>query len=338
MALQGDLDSFALPDVLRLLAGTAKTGRLEVTSSATNGEMWLLEGDLVGGQVDVAPHAARAADVVFELIRLDDGSFVFEEGERLVDGGERCPVDEAIGAAQDLVSEWAEVEAVVPTVQAPVRLVAEIDGDSVTVAAAQWRVLAAIGDATTVGSLGNRFELTDLVASRQVKDLIESGLAELGEMPAEDQNHDDAGTTMADTDDAGDDDPEPAAEADLSILRADDRPVLLEDGDDADLPEPLPDAGTTFDVDLDHLGTVDGRSFESFEVPTPPAEPAAAEVAPDQFSPDEVASDETWASFDQPPSVVGAVEDGAVEDGAVEDEATDEDRDSLMRFLSTVEP
>lgn len=310
MALQGDLDSFALPDVLRLLAGTTKTGRLAVTSAGTDGEMWLLDGDLVGGRVDAAPHATRPADVVFELIRLHDGSFVFDEGERLVDGADRSPVDEAIATAQDLVVEWAEVESVVPTIQAPVRLVAELDGESVTVGAGQWRILAAIGDDTTVRSLGDRFELTDLVVSRQVKDLVEAGLAELDEAPAtavadevaeagpvDDPDEDEAAAAAMELEPASEHEHEPVAEENLSILRPDEAPVLLEDSDDAHLPEPLPGAGTTFGTDLDELdmdqpGTVDGRSFEAFDAP---AEGNEAEDA-------------------------------------------DEDRDSLMRFLSTVEP
>lgn len=41
MALQGDLDSFALPDVLRLLSTTTKGGRLAVASRIGSGEVWL---------------------------------------------------------------------------------------------------------------------------------------------------------------------------------------------------------------------------------------------------------------------------------------------------------
>ena len=41
MALQGTLETFALPDVLRLLASTHKTGRLRLTGAAGSGSLWL---------------------------------------------------------------------------------------------------------------------------------------------------------------------------------------------------------------------------------------------------------------------------------------------------------
>src|SRR3954466_6067627 len=86
VALQGDLSSFTLPDVLRLLAGTGKSGSLEVSSPPATGEVWLREGGVVGGMVSTAPHAVRPADVVLEQLRLDGGTFVFDDNEDIDDG------------------------------------------------------------------------------------------------------------------------------------------------------------------------------------------------------------------------------------------------------------
>ena len=41
VALQGTLDTFALPDVLRLLAATKKTGRLRITGGRGTGSVWV---------------------------------------------------------------------------------------------------------------------------------------------------------------------------------------------------------------------------------------------------------------------------------------------------------
>ncbi len=261
MALQGDLSSFALPDVLRLLAGTAKTGRLVVSGPASDGEVWLLDGDLVGGSVAAAPHADRPADLLFELLRFDAGSFVFDDGEQSADGGERSSVDDAIGAAEALVVEWAEVEALVPSVHAWISLSAELPSKETTISATQWRTLAAIAGGSTVRALGDRFVQTDLAVSRQVMGLLESGLVELGEAPvaAAPAEVSALGSTL------------PVADAlahDLALLSAEDGPVVLETRDDALLPEPLPGVGTTFVGELDALGTVDGRSSEAMEAET----------------------------------------------------------------------
>lgn len=373
MALQGDLSSFALPDVLRLLAGTAKTGRLGVSASHGTGEVWLCEGDLVGGAVSTSQHAKHAADVVFELLRFDEGSFVFDDGEEPHEPGEASGVDEAISAAQALLVEWTEVEAVVPSMNSWVSLVTELDGTEVTVTAPQWKLLAALGGGATVRALGNRFQITDLKISRRVKGLVEAGLVELGE-PVDDQE---------DTrfDDGGAESLAHALAGDLALLSAEAGPVVMESHKDALLPEPLPGEGTTFAGDIDVLGTVDGRTFESIEAeaalaadPTPSWAPSVNEdasgveaerVAYDsEMSPlpaDEDSADDfaaAWAAealSSEPPAddeVAGetvAVAETDIEAGAeteaeiapevgADPAAKSDERGSLLKFLSSVKP
>lgn len=330
MALHGDLDSFALPDVLRLLAGTGKTGRLAVTAEPTSGEVWLLDGDLVGGRIDTAPHASESADVVFELMRLETGAFVFEDGERLVDGAERARVNDALEVAEAMVADWVDVETVVPSVHVTVGMVTEIDSETVTVTSGQWRLLAAMGTDTTVRTLGDRFVMTDLSVCREVKGLVEAGLAELGAVVAAD-----AAVEGDDDEDIADLHPEvderhleldgpPPALDDLAILQDVDAAVVMETSDDAHLPEPLPRDGTTFAADMAGLGTVDGRSFESFEEPV--AAPGSESVAASN-------NDETWASF----NALDASSEPESEIEAEDEPEVDVDRGSLMRFLSQVD-
>ena len=57
MALQGSLDTFALPDVLRLLAATAKTGRLRIEGDGGRGNVWLRDGTVPSGTDNGLPRA-----------------------------------------------------------------------------------------------------------------------------------------------------------------------------------------------------------------------------------------------------------------------------------------
>ena len=82
MALQGDLSSFALPEVLRLLAGTAKSGRLEVHGPGTSGELGLLGGGIAHGELHGAARSSEPGEVLFELLR--QGVRPFEELERYI--------------------------------------------------------------------------------------------------------------------------------------------------------------------------------------------------------------------------------------------------------------
>src|SRR5260221_12280621 len=81
VALQGTLDTFALPDVLRLLASTKKTGRLVITGTRGSGSVWVDGGSVVGTDATGAVPDADAVAVLFELLRFGgDGSFTFEAG------------------------------------------------------------------------------------------------------------------------------------------------------------------------------------------------------------------------------------------------------------------
>lgn len=273
MGLQGDLQSFALNDVLRLLAGTAKSGRLAVAADDRTGDLWLDSGQIVGGGVSSAPHATDLIDVVFELLRFPGGAFNFHDDEAADSPQPPVEVEAALASAEALLQEWAEVEAVVPSMDSWVVFAAEIDPAGTTVSAAQWKVLAALGGGLTVTELGDHFAQTDLAISRQVKDLVEAGLATLGDTPANRETPPPPAATPS---------PTTHADGDLSVLAADDGPVVIETSEEALLPEPLPSEGTSFGGELEDIDVtaVDGRDDDSGSAPATEADfDPEAEVA-----------------------------------------------------------
>jgi len=185
VALQGTLETFALPDVLRLLASTHKTGRLRLTGSSGSGSLWLDGGAIVGSEAARAPLADGPTDVLFELMRFKEGDFVFDDDATSPEAtGSPTGVEDALAAAEAMLEEWKSIEAVVPSLAAWVSLRPELPGDDVTVDAAHWRQLVAVGGGITVAGLGDHLGLGELPISRAVKDLVELGLVELGEAPA----------------------------------------------------------------------------------------------------------------------------------------------------------
>lgn len=376
MALQGDLHSFALADVLRLLAGTTKTGRLDVAGDAGNGEVWFDRGDLVGGEVTTSPHAAGSADVVFEMLRFENGTFRFDEGEVPPDTVERCDVDDAIAAAEALLVRWVAIEAVVPSVHTWITLAENVDADTITVSGDQWRLLAAIAAGSTPRLVGDRFELTDLEACTVVVDLVELGLVEVGEAIEPAASHE---VAVVD----GPSDPTVDAHDDVYQLSAEDGPVVLETRDDALLPEPLPGEGTSFVGELESIGTVDGRTYGAVEPevfrPFDAGEFEAAVAGDDDpiFTSEDSGSTPSWSSYGSIESMVDTdtdtdAHDGTEDDVDVEpvaevapigeiappvieeghlppaetlaefegaaDDTVDDDRGSLLKFLSSVKP
>ena len=185
MALQGTLDTFSLPDVLRLLATTSKTGCLRIEGDRGQGGVWLDGGSVVDADADRAVEGTPTDEVVFELLRFDTGSFAFDADDRSAraSNGAGEDVEDVLRRATALLGEWSELEAVVPSLAHHVSLAIDLSADEVTIDADRWRSVVAVAGGRTVGELASELGLTELGVSRAVRDLVELGVADI-EAPA----------------------------------------------------------------------------------------------------------------------------------------------------------
>ena len=193
MSLQGSLDTFALPDVLVLLAGTRKTGELGVTGSQAaettfddfDARVWFEAGRLAGH--DVAG-AETAVDAIFGLLRLRRGEFSFTAAEAggagWGGGADPLDIEPVLAEAQARLEEWIDIERVVSSSAAWLRLVGEAPHPEITMSAAQWRLVAAIGSGRSVGAVVSDLGSGELDGFRAVKGLVEAGLAAVDPEPA----------------------------------------------------------------------------------------------------------------------------------------------------------
>ena len=183
MALSGTLETFSLPDVLRLLSSTKKTGLLALDGDRGAGRIWVDEGAVVAGSADRAVRD-EIDGVVFELLRFADATFRFEPGvEPHAPADQRCDVDEVLEVAEARLAEWRDIEAVVPSLDVWVQMAPEQD-DDVTIAPGQWRILARVGTGVRGHVLADFLEQGEYDVCRELRDLIEVGMVELGEAPA----------------------------------------------------------------------------------------------------------------------------------------------------------
>jgi hypothetical protein len=183
VALQGTLDTFALADVLRLLAATKKTGRLRVTGDRGSGSVWVDEGRVVATELAVPGTTDESpAQTLFALLRFSAGSFTFESGATAVRPGTAQDVEPLLGEAELLLAEWRSIEAVVPSLDAWLTLQPELEND-VVVDGPRWRVIAAVGGGNTAGAVGEALQAGEMETLRAVKELVELGLVEVGDRP-----------------------------------------------------------------------------------------------------------------------------------------------------------
>jgi hypothetical protein len=185
VALQGTLDTFALPDVLRLLATTKKSGRLHLTGTRGSGSVYVDSGGVVGTDASGARHASTAVEVLFELLRFADGSFVFEAERSAPEPTAPVEVEPLLSDAERLLDEWRVIESVVPSLDSWVALVPELPKGDVVIDMVRWRTIVAIGSGTTVWTVGEALNLSEVPVSRAVKELVEIGLVTVGSQDGE---------------------------------------------------------------------------------------------------------------------------------------------------------
>jgi hypothetical protein len=184
VALQGTLDTFALADVLRLLASTKKTGRLRVTGDRGSGSVWVADGRVVGTELAVpgTPDDGPAF-TIYALLRFSAGSFTFESGATTPKAGAASDVELLLGEAEMLLAEWRSIEAVIPSLESWISLRGQLDSD-VVVDAPRWRVIAAVAGGASAGSVAETLGGGEIEVLRSVKELVELGLVEVGAAPA----------------------------------------------------------------------------------------------------------------------------------------------------------
>jgi Domain of unknown function (DUF4388) len=214
-ALQGDLDAFPLEDVMRFLSSARRTGVLRIEASPYTGRIFFAGGLITfattrSGDGSIAalrgfstvpsrdrrgrnvggkwPRAARplilqqVVEVLVRLQRDGKGRFWFIEGvETKAYGDEevqRIEVDEALASAVERRAEWDAIKEQVPdgTAEFAIRPRLPSTLDEVTVDAAAWQVLAAVGDGASVQQVAERLKLFEFAAAGLVADLVSEGL------------------------------------------------------------------------------------------------------------------------------------------------------------------
>jgi hypothetical protein len=186
-SLVGSLAAFSLSDVLSMLASTKQNGELQVVSEATDGKVWLADGELSNAHVGSATTIGQA---VFELACVTEGWFYFTVGVASSSGQPTVPVLAVLNEVRPQVDEWREIRRDVP-LEAVVTLAPEPPGQDVQIRSDQWRVL------TTVGTSGHSVRAVleqiggdQIVGLRTLRDLHAVGLIDLDKGPAEERDPD----------------------------------------------------------------------------------------------------------------------------------------------------
>lgn len=177
MSLHGTLETFALPDVLTLIASTHKTGELRVSGPQLQGSVWLDAGLVVEAAVG---SAATFVDAVFDLLRLSEGTFTFDAGGVAPHPGVPAPVEPLLEETRSRLEEWTSIAKVIPTLEHAVELVPKVTA-AVTLRHEQWPLVVALGAHRTPRGVLEALGVSEFSGCKALKELVDAGLVRVGD-------------------------------------------------------------------------------------------------------------------------------------------------------------
>lgn len=280
--LQGTLDVFSLDEVLGLLSGAKKTGVLNVTGDRGVGSVAIAEGLLVAGSVSANADATALSDVVFELLRFEEGSFSFD-GDSAAEG-EPNDLEAVLIDAHSRLEEWRGIESVVPSLGHHLSLAEQLPAADVSIAEPEWAAIVAIGEGATVGTVADRLGLGEFDGSKRVMGLVDRSLVSI------------SAAASAPSTTAPQSTPDPMSAPDLST----------------------PVDGNSFDSASFESASFDSDSFDTASFETPDVVSSDdADVADEPVSAEavvaEIVTAETVSEIPPMPEAPAAVEPAAVE-------------------------
>ena len=220
--LSGNLELFALGDVLRFVARSGATGAVNIYRPTEAGRILLADGEVVGASVDTfeAGDVDGAIEAGLRLIEGGGGDFALDIEP--VEGPVRLSVEDFLKTVARRRAEWRKIVAAVGSLDGPLLLSPLVpEGASeITLSALEWQVAVSADGQRTLREIAHEAGTSDFEVATAVLAMSNAGLlalagqadaVEVEEEPAE--NDDAAHDYDAQTEDAGDD-PEDETEAD----------------------------------------------------------------------------------------------------------------------------
>lgn len=184
MALRGTLDVVSVADVLRLVAVTAKTGRLQLESARVRGVVWLRDGHVTAVTESESPAEMKVADMpvaetLFWFGFDGDGWLSFEVDDEAPELASALRVGDLLEDLDSIEQEWDALQRVVPSLEHRIGLVTRLDRPRITIDASVWPAVLASAHRPTVRDHAAQFGLGHIDALRSARDLVATGLFEV---------------------------------------------------------------------------------------------------------------------------------------------------------------
>jgi hypothetical protein len=169
----GDLSQVKLFDILKPLLMGKKTGKLSF-KGRENGEMYLELGNIVHAKT---PNSSGEYGF-FAIMGWKMGRIAFEPDEPPPERTIPIPSEQLFLNWSSKKMEWERIKEVIPSNHAVFRLSPQNNGESKTVSADHWNVLALSNGMRTISEIAKTLGWDELRTVKMIYQLIQAGLME----------------------------------------------------------------------------------------------------------------------------------------------------------------
>ena len=170
--LSGSLAQLPLRDLLRMLSAGEQSGRIDIAGGTEHGIIFLRRGAVIHATADAAAGEAAFA----AILGWGQGTFRFDPAVTASETTIFKPLDQLLSDIAQQLSEREVLRKAIPSPEAVPHLAPTIEGESVTIPAADWEVLAQIDGSKSVADLGRTLGRSDLEMVRILYRLKQSDL------------------------------------------------------------------------------------------------------------------------------------------------------------------
>jgi len=177
--LRGSLAQLPLLEILKLLSSEGQTGRLDLSDGASNGEIYLHDGNLI--HAVTGAHMGETA--VYTLMGWLQGDFSFVRDVAAPESSVATATEQLMLEGARRVEEWGDIKKVIPSTDVVFKLSPTSSSGAVSLEPNEWQVLALVSGARSVAEIAHDLGQDEFTVAKMLYGLASAGLLEEGEKP-----------------------------------------------------------------------------------------------------------------------------------------------------------
>lgn len=182
MSFQGSLAELPLPEIVQLVASSAKTGCFHLSNGDARGQVFLAEGRIVHAQVE----DATGEEAVYQLALWNRGEFRFESGATTAAQTVRKTNTNLLMEAARRHDEWKVLEKKVPSTDlVPEFVIPDSKEGQINLNTIEWLILSKIDGRRSIRAIAAAASMSVFEVCRVLYGLIATDLIRLKDAPKE---------------------------------------------------------------------------------------------------------------------------------------------------------